>query len=146
MKSFSQYIAEAFDKPYKYDMRKVTYDYYLATFTTDDGDSITVRFDEEVLGDVDYDWHTEDSWEISFQRNGSQELTGEGDAIRIFATVMAATREFIKRENPERIHIGTLKSVGREKLYLRMLKKYLKGYEINIERSGGATDITMVKK
>jgi hypothetical protein len=86
-------------------------------------------------------------WEIIFSRitsgRSSTELTGEGDQMRIFATVIAAIKEFIKKENPKYMDFSAAKDdpklaakdktvlQSREKLYARFVKRYFaKDYKI----------------
>ena len=128
-------LTEAFDKPYPYKLVKVSSDEYVSEFKVADGSFIKVMLTGSEHAD-DYD---EYDWEIFFQRIGksgkpSTDVTGEGDAMRIFATVMKVIEEFIKKENPKYMNLSAEKKTqggdknvlqSREKLYKRMLKKYL---------------------
>ena len=44
-------------------------------------------------------------WEIEFVRNGNKSITGEGDALRIIATVMKIVKDFIKIEDPKYMNL-----------------------------------------
>ena len=129
------FLDEAFDKPYPYKLIKAGSDEYVSEFKADDGTFIKVMF----AGSEHVDDYDEYDWEITFNRMGksgkpSMEITGEGDAMRIFATVMKVIEEFIKKENPKYMNLSAEKKTqggdknvlqSREKLYKRMLKKYL---------------------
>ena len=142
MKSFKQYIEEAFNKPYSFQLKKKG-DNYITTVELPDKTSLEVSFQSRQ--------HIEEpdqrQWEIIFSRitsgRSSIELTGEGDQMRIFATVIAAIKEFIKKENPKYMDFSAAKDdpklaakdktvlQSREKLYARFVKRYFaKDYKI----------------
>lgn len=137
------YVLESMDNPYNARLKKTGKTEYRSDFTTDDGDKVSVHFE----GDEHIDDYDETDWEISFVRNGSQALTGEGDAMRIFATVIKLIREFIKKEKPVYFNLSaakddkdnTSKLQSREKLYGRLIKRYITGYNIQPERSRSGT-------
>ena len=123
-------LHEAFDKPYRFSSKglnkkegNVKYD-----FTTEDSmpDEVEVYFES--------DGEEEPHYTISFDRDGSTSVTGEGDAMRIFATVIAIIKDFVKKRDPKLMGFSAFKDVfasstapgkgSREKLYDRMLKKY----------------------
>lgn len=146
MKSFNQFILEAFDKPYPYNLNKTGDEDYRADVKLPDGSTLRIEFsgleNTEDPGEL--------SWEIIFSRiakgkggDGTISLTGQGDQMRIFATVIAATKEFIKKENPKYIDFSASKDYdpfekdnpkamqSRERLYTRFVKKYFaKDYKI----------------
>jgi hypothetical protein len=73
----------------------------------------------------------EESTQVEFYRNNSQEVTGEGDAQRVFATVLTAIQEFLKIEQPANISFSASKEVepgqnseSRAKLYNRLVQRY----------------------
>ena len=128
-------LNEAFDKPYRYTSKghtkkegNVTYN-----FKTDVEDP---RFDDPSDIDVYFesDKEEEPNYTISFDRDGSTSVTGEGDAMRVFATVIAIIKDFVKKRDPKLMGFSAFKDVfasstapgkgSREKLYDRMLKKY----------------------
>jgi len=137
------YVLESMDNPYNARLKKTGKTEYRSDFTTDDGDKVSVHFE----GDEHIDDYDETDWEISFVRNGSQALTGEGDAMRIFATVIKLIREFIKKEKPVYFNLSAAKDdksntstlQSREKLYGRLIKRYITGYNIQPERSRSGT-------
>lgn len=70
---------------------------------------------------------------VEFWRNNSQDITGDGDAIKVFSTVLDAIEQFIKRENP--IHISFVADNDEEEdeeyqrdtrinLYKKLIQRY----------------------
>ena len=127
-------LDEAFTNPYNVRLTKRKMDgfeIYDARFKTDDGSPVHIMIDSREHTD-DYD---ELMWRISFSRGGTQEVTGEGDAMRIFATVIKVTKDFLKKEDPKYIEMSAFKpnahrggskdKASREKLYDRMVKRYM---------------------
>ena len=86
-------LEEGFDKPYPLKWEKGAHGDYDALATLGDGTYLSIMFNNE--GD--------DEYQIEFHRNNSQEVTGEGDAQRVFATVIHAIQEFLKVEQPWKI-------------------------------------------
>lgn len=162
MIGFDHYLTEAFDTPYKYSGGQRDNDLYSYKFDTLDvktGNKSQV--DVMVTGSEHPDDEDEYSWELSFSRQqyGSDktryDTTGEGDAMRIFSTVLAITKDFLKKENPKYVSFGAEKSKdtgtkqlqSREKLYLRMAKKYFSGkYTIRVEAGSRESLFFMTRK
>lgn len=155
MRSFSQYIAEAFDKPYKYDLEKEDEETYYGYFRTQDGSVIQVMFygEEHPKHRFSYEWN------IEFQRNGSQQLTGQGDAMRIFATVIKVIEDFLKQESPKYASFSALKEIedqdmgraeklSREKLYSRLVKRFASklGYDTKENSFSSGTEWRLTRK
>jgi len=121
---------ESLNNPYSATLRQVNGERYQSTFKVDDGSSVTVDF----KGDEHIDDYDHLDWTISFSRNGSQATTGEGDALRIIATVMKMIKEFVKKEDPKYMTLSAAKEQragqkkmikqmqGREKVYNRLVK------------------------
>ena len=136
MKSFSQF-SEAFDAPYKIDMVSFNDRDYKGKAKLKDGSQLVVYADRERGGDEKY------SWDITFKRSGKVSVTGEGDQMKVFATVIDAVQQFIKKQDPEEFSFTADKASygaeiadpkemqSREKLYGRLVKKYFsKGYKV----------------
>ena len=145
-----QQLSESLDKPYPVKLDKHSKDYYRTTFKPDDGSTIVVRMEGREHID-DYD---ELDWEIDFERNGSQQMTGQGDAFRIYATVMKLIRDFVKKEKPKYITVAAAKEKtnnkdlqGRERLYKRLLQKNLgRSYKISSDTSSSGTMFNLERK
>ena len=147
-------LHEAFDKPYKFSGKGLNKKEGNAkyTFTTEDdwGDEVEVFFES--------DKEEEPNYTISFDRDGSTNVTGEGDAMRIFATVIAIIEDFVKKRNPKLMGFTAFKDVfasatapgksSREKLYDRMLKRYAgtMGYKYYKVSGGNKTEFELRRK
>jgi len=117
----TEIITEAFDKPYAFNWSRGDHGDYDVFVKLPDGSPLNIAFNRE--GD--------DGWHVAFDRGHSQEITGEGDAQRIFATVLTSIQQFILKENPDRLYFSASKQVepgqnseSRANLYSRMVKRY----------------------
>jgi hypothetical protein len=125
-------VNEAFDQPYKLKWYPGDMDEVTAYADIPDGDDLTIMFN------LDANEEGEEAWSVEFYRNNSQEVTGEGDAQRIFATVLSAIQTFIKKYKPNRIVFSASKEVepgqktqSRANLYDRLVQRYARamGYK-----------------
>jgi hypothetical protein len=114
-------MEETFDKPYRGKWEKSEFGSYDMLVPLPDGTNLSVMFNNE--GDA--------KWQVEFWRNNSQDVTGEGDAQRIFATVLNAIQKFIKKHKPLQITFSVDKEVesgsnkqSRAKLYNRLVDRY----------------------
>ena len=140
----TQGIEEAFDQPYnmKWEKSEADDDSYDALVKLPDGSNLNIMFNQ------DYDDEGEGIYSIEFWRNNSQDVTGEGDAQRIFATVLNAIQQFIQKHRPNRFYFSASKEVdmdadnvekfnpeSRAKLYNRLLQRYAGtwGYNVQIQ-------------
>jgi pyrimidine deaminase RibD-like protein len=139
-----QGVAEAFDNPYKTKTEKSDYGDVDMLAKLPDGTNLSIMFNNQ--GD--------DEWQVEFYRNNSQEVTGEGDAQRVFATVLASMQKFIKKYKPWRLTFSATKLLdptiyyepdqpvpnpeSRAKLYNRLVQRYATawGYEEYAEDHG----------
>jgi len=143
-------LTEAFDSPYPVKMQKKGKSddpFYRAEFKASDGSKVVVIIDSREHTD-DYD---ELQWRLSFVRDSKTVRTGQGDAMRIFATVLKLTQDFIKKENPKYIEFSSSKlrdpGESRDKLYDRMVKKYAGSkYNIDSTKSGDDTTWRLTRK
>jgi hypothetical protein len=129
-------IMEAFNQPYPVKWEKGEFGDYDALATLADGTYLSIMFNREEDGE----------YQIEFHRNHSQEVTGEGDAQRVFATVLGAIQQFIKTQQPERVRFSATKddednSQSRTKLYDRLVQRYASswGYSVDISDYAGST-------
>ena len=125
-------VNEAFDQPYNLKWYPGDWDEVTAYADMPDGDDLTIIFNN------DENEEGEEAWSVEFYRNNSQEITGEGDAQRIFATVLSAIQTFVKKYKPNRIIFSASKEVepgqkiqSRANLYDRLVQRYAKalGYK-----------------
>jgi len=128
-------LTEAFDKPYAFNWSRGDHGDYDVFVKLPDGSPLNIAFNQE--GD--------DGWHVAFDRGHSQEITGEGDAQRIFATVLHAIQQFIGKEHPDKVYFSASKDVepgqnseSRANLYSRMVKRYASalGYDSVIDDFG----------
>lgn len=131
-------LSEAFDQPYPIKWEKGDHGDLDALAKLPDGSPLSIMFNQEQ--DVDGDEITQ----VQFYRNNSQEVTGEGDAQRIFATVLTAIQQYIKKRKPIRLTFAASKEVdptvyyepdqpqpnpeSRAKLYDRLVQRYAKAW------------------
>jgi hypothetical protein len=93
-------------------------------------------------------------WDIEFSRNNNREVTGEGDEKRIFATVLVAIQQFVKKYKPNSITFsadtrpppgpaGTrVNPQSRAKLYNTMVQRYASPAGYRFQRRQGHDKIT----
>ena len=131
-------LIEAFDQPYKGKWEKSDYGDVDLNTKLPDGTNLNIMFNME------YNGEGEEVVQVEFHRNNSQEVTGEGDAQRIFATVIDAIQKYIKKYKPQRLSFSASKAVdmdaddvehfnpeSRAKLYDRLVQRYARalGYK-----------------
>ena len=134
-------ITEAFDAPYP-----MTWEHgdesHDALVRLPDGSNLSIMFS------MDYGAYGDEEWTVEFWRSNSQDVTGEGDQQRIFATVLSAIQQFINDVNPERIRFSAnkdvepgQKSMSRTNLYNTLVKRYANkwGYSVDIDDHAGST-------
>jgi len=146
-------LDEAFDKPYKFRKQELYKGYIVYRFIADDKSEIDVLFKENEISD------DESTWDVTFERGGSTEVTGEGDAMRVFATVIDVLKDFTKKEKPQELTFSAEKPAwavdagkgqkgSREKLYKKLVQRYAgrMGYKYTTRSDNRATDFMLVKK
>jgi hypothetical protein len=84
----------------------------------------------------------EEAWSVEFYRNNSQEVTGEGDSQRVFATVLSAIQTFIKKYKPNKVYFAANKvddtghdSLSRARLYDSLVQRYARSWGFTSSRS-----------
>lgn len=122
-------ITEAFDQPYKLKWEKGDYGDVDAIAKMDDGNYLSIMFNKG------YNQDKEEAWNVEFYRNNSQEVTGEGDAQRVFATVLSAIQTFIKKYKPNKVIFSASKEVedgqnaqSRARLYDSLVQRYARAW------------------
>ena len=159
MSSHFEMLTEAFDKPYRFRKHELYKGMIVYRFITDDKSEVDVIFQEHELSDE------ESVWSTSFDRGGRQDMTGEGDSMRIFSTVIAIVKDFVKKHKPDELGFSAEKPAwrmtlpdghpqrspemgSREKLYKRLIQRYAgkMGYTYKAKTGLSATDFRLVKK
>jgi GNAT superfamily N-acetyltransferase len=133
---FRDEITEAFDYPYKLKWEKSSYGDIDASATLDDGNYLNISFNRDENQDGKLVWNVE------FDRNYSQAVTGEGDAQRVFATVLSAIQIFIKKYKPLKLAFGASKvddqgqnSQSRARLYDSLVQRYARAWGYRVFRA-----------
>jgi hypothetical protein len=125
-----QGVAEGFDQPYPLKWEKSDYGDMDALAKLPDGSPLSIMFN---LADM-----SENDWGVEFYRNNSQSVTGEGDAYRVFATVLNAISQFIKKKKPDTLFFTAVKEEdptgSRAKLYDRLVQKYATGSGYDLKK------------
>jgi hypothetical protein len=123
-------VAEGFDQPYPLKWEKSDYGDMDALAKLPDGSPLSIMFN---LADM-----SENDWGVEFYRNNSQSVTGEGDAYRVFATVLNAISQFIKKKKPDTLFFTAVKEEdptgSRAKLYDRLVQKYATGSGYDLKK------------
>jgi len=151
-------IKEAFDQPYSFEWEEGEDSEAVdALATLGDGTYLSIMFSKE-FGDSGDDLG---DWSIEFHRNNSQEVTGEGDAQRVFATVLEAIRQFVKKYKANTITFSAMKELdpttyygpddvvpnpeSRAKLYNRLVQRYAgaMGYSATQREGNGKVTYTL---
>ena len=132
-------VSEGFDQPYPITWEKGMHGDVDASAKLPDGTYLSIMFDK--LDNIKPDDKT---WMVEFYRNNSQEVTGEGDAQKVFATVLSAIQQFIVKYKPLKIYFSASKLLdpsinygpndvvpnpeSRAKLYDRLVQRYAKAW------------------
>ena len=141
-----QSVTETFDQPYSFRWEVGEFGDYDAYTKLPDGSNLSIMFNNDGVDD--------NAYSIEFWRNNSQEATGDGDAQRVFATVLRAIQEFLTKEQPNFISfIGAKGETGEEKnsrvnLYSKLLQRYATnwGYKLkNVFDRNDSVEFDLVK-
>ncbi len=124
-------VLEGFDKPYRTNWEQSDYGDVDALAKLPDGTPLSIMFNKQQDDDGG------EIVQVEFYRNNSQEVTGEGDAMRIFATVLSSIQKYIKKHKPARLTFSASKdnwakqqqnSESRASLYDRLVQRYAKAW------------------
>jgi hypothetical protein len=131
-------VNETFDQPFPFTWEKSEYGDVDALAKLPDGSPLSIMFNKQ-QGD-----EGEEVVQVEFYRNNSQEVTGEGDAMRIFSTVLTAIQQYVKKYEPARLSFSASKQIdptvyyepdqpqpnpeSRAKLYDRLVQRYARAW------------------
>ena len=131
-----QNVTEVFDQPYKSIWTKSDTGTYYSRVKLPDGTPLVI-----VFIDMGHNKYT-----VGFSRSQSMGVTGEGDAQRIFSTVLNSVLQFVKKQKPQRLEFSASKEIdadsvpdvksnlnSRSKLYTRMVKRYAESLGYNVQ-------------
>ena len=129
MKSFKQFktqINELFDKPARWRLLKDTDKIIKYGSSIDDKDLVVL-----------FHRRGSNKWEVSFAVDGMASVTGGGDEIKVFSTVLDIISDFIKNKDPEELNFTAEKSLdsssSRIRLYNRLIRRFARdhGYRLS---------------
>jgi len=136
-------VNEGFDQPYPLKWEKSEYGDVDALAKLPDGSPLSIMFNKQTNDEGD------EAVQVEFYRNNSQEVTGEGDAMRIFATVLSAIQQYVKEHKPARLTFSASKEVeqdqnteSRAKLYDRLVQRYAKAWGYRAYRADSGNLVT----
>lgn len=138
-------ISEGFDQPYPLKWEKSEHGDVDALATLPDGTPLSIMFNNQSTDEGD------EAVQVEFYRNNSQEVTGEGDAMRVFATVLAAIQQYVKKYKPARLTFSASKdnwakqqqnSESRASLYDRLVQRYSKSWGYRAFRADSGDLVT----
>jgi hypothetical protein len=124
-------LEESFDKPYKIlRWEKGDFGDLDAIARLDDNTFLSIMFNKGFSQET-----KEEAWSVEFFRNNSQDVTGEGDAQRVFATVLSSIQTFIKKYKPNKVFFAANKvddtghdSPSRARLYDSLVQRYARAW------------------
>jgi hypothetical protein len=89
-------------------------------------------------------------WDINFFIDGSTDLTGSGDEVKIFSTVMAMIERLVKEKDPRVLTFSAEKQSGqsRSSLYKKLVNRKASswGYNVKVMDDKLATKFELMKK
>lgn len=134
MLSFHQYLTELFTDQLPFvDSKVVGGGTHAYTFGKG-SDTVVVYFRRNTS------YRAESVYDLTFTRNHSMRVTGEGKAGQVFASVIAAVEDFVHNQRPEKVIFSAEKGSGmipsgRVKLYKAMIKKYAFKFGYSLTKS-----------
>jgi hypothetical protein len=136
--------SESLDAPYPAEMKFGPYQ-VTGSATTQSGDQLNViifRHPPEFRPGPAGVRKKAETWEISFDRNESLDLTGAGDQQRILATVANVVTQFMDKVQPERVKFSAKAADGRGRrtLYRRMASMLAKKYGYTVRETDTTRD------
>jgi hypothetical protein len=139
---FENFVTESFNQAYPLTWETGEFGDIDAYAELPDGTPLSIMFNKE----------DNDMWIVEFYRNNSQDVTGEGDAQKIFATVLTAIQQFIKKVKPKLVTFSAVKegdpTGSRSSLYDRLVQRYANGLGYSLERHHGPGKVSydLIKK
>jgi hypothetical protein len=121
LKRRSANLSEALQSAYPYER---TMDG--AAFRVNDGGKVFVSFDDMNIGRT-YDVRAVSFYKETASHRRTFDMTGEGDAFKILATVMAATKEWAQQARPQVITLSSENRRGRLAAYRHMIQRAMEG-------------------
>lgn len=134
-------LTEIGDSSYTYIWNKTNEDEWAATFREDSGDLVRVN----ILGDG-----ASNDWILEFRRKNRYDITGGGNAFKIFSTVIKILKEFVKNVKPDSITVNVEKGEtyeeSRVKLYANGLSKIANDINYSFAKSENDESVAFILK
>lgn len=161
--NFIEFVNESLDQPYPVEWDNDLGDNYSeATFETKDGSRYLITFNIKLRTGT---WHDEPALIVDFKQTyspqwkqkgikttGSRNITGTGDAPRVFATVVHSTRHVYQQQKDQLNYIifsaDTREGNSRPNLYRRIANRFAKefnGEVIEHEHESWSSDYGMIE-
>ena len=140
-------LDETFDQPYSYTWDDQAKGAWRGHFVVKTNDAVDVNI--ENWGEY---WRIEFSRTISNEPGPSHNVTGQGNAMRIFSTVITMLADFIDKVQPDTIKFSADKSeagsISRAKLYSKIINRFAsaKGYNFQETVQDGLTSYLLTRK
>lgn len=127
-------LFEVFEKPHEWRWLFRDHDEFRAGFAASDGNAVEVFLARSDISQGGEEWRDEGEfryqfidprsvWEFAFMRDGSEDITGQGDAFRIFTTLAEIVQDFVRSTSPKFIVFRAKAEQSRVRLYTRMLPR-----------------------
>jgi hypothetical protein len=132
-----QNIDEGFDQPYPIKWEKGDHGDIDALARLPDGTNLSIMFNKQDNIKPD-----DKTWMVEFHRNNSQEVTGEGDAQKVFATVLTAIDYYLEVIAQPKYLSFQAKEPSRIRFYDALVKRFASkyGYErVDLSKTSAAT-------
>lgn len=130
-------LKELFDRRSDWYWSKNLEDYKTATFPV--GDKIyDVTFEEDREGE----WWVEFGLKKEGAHKKKFDVTGSGDELLVFTTVLGVIEEFIQRLKPTELSFNAAEP-SRQKLYKRMVQRLGGGWHVETKQTGEGLQFTM---
>lgn len=147
MLNFKEFLNESQDQPYPFTVDYRTDHTHKYSFKTENGRPGFVIF-YAPLARYEYE-KPPFPWIVEFAVSESTSVTGEGDAFRIFATVIEAMKHFYthEREMISGIEFSALRDKGKKsriKLYRRMLDKFARQYQYEVLETNEGSKVVFI--
>ena len=132
-----EFVHETFNQPYSFNWQGND-----AQALISRGEYLNIVFSRGIPG----------QYFLDFDVNGRKLVTGRGDAYRIFATVLAAIKEFVEKQDVKELQFNAKNDEeegdGRTNLYDRLVKRYATsaGYDVTTKESGTYKTYKLLRK
>lgn len=134
-------VEEVFNKPLAYEWKSRAKAYWRGQFILPSKEEIRVVIEKQISGEWEVEFYRQ-----SHKRDVTTEITGSGDPIPVFSTVIAMIKEWIHSVKPK-LFFFSAKEKSRVRLYRKLLERLLTGYRVDqVDKSDGTAVFTLERK